>query len=491
MKPETESTVRSRIISFSALLLICLFVSGCALFRPDHVDVQERVVLASEYSFSGDTNAQAFARNWWDDIDDPQLQELMVKALQSNFSIVQAEARVRQAYAVEKKVRSGSYPSASIQSSAGVTEREDAGSSEKDMSSESYGLGLAASYEIDLWGALTSSRRAASLRAEASQQDLYTAQMTISAELASTYMQFLAQGEKVKLLKKQIQNERDILNLVELRFRRGQNSALDVLEQRSALKSAESALAPAQAQTAYLLDKLSVLCGMSPGLFELEAADLPSLPTKPQRGLPADLLSNRPDIASAWLQLRASEWDVSQARANRLPNIQLSTSAGYDSDAIGSLFDAWILRLVGDFTAPLLDGGNRKAEVIRQRAVVEEQLAAYRKTVFNAVMEVQDAVRREESQRLFRQAKEEQLELTRQSYDQAMNRYGRGQESFLRVLNANSGMQQLEVSVLDSRLAEWNARIQLYRALGGGWGSVDDISDDIPKEMNPDTGSDQ
>lgn len=483
---------RMRPFHWIACICLSLLSGGCAVFKPDYVEPGNHLELSPEYHSTKDhENSLPIKPAWWCDIEDPQLKRLQQTAVVENFSIARAKARVWQAYAAQKKAGSSLYPSVSLSADAGVTEREESGgASQTENPVEAYGLGVAASYELDLWGSIFSSRRAESLRAQAAEQDLYTAAMTVSAEVGSAYMSLLAQSHKLDVLRAQVQNESEILSLVELRFGRGRNSVLDVLEQRSAVKSAQAAVLPAEAQVSFFMDRLSLLVGGAPGSLNLDMIQLPDLPPEPDKGIPSDLLYRRPDVVAAWMRLLASEWDISEARANRLPNLKLSVSAGYDSAALDTLFDAWILRLIGELTAPLIDAGSRKAEVIRQKALKDERLAAYRETVLNAVLEVQDAARREHTQKRVRSSLEEQLELARQSYQQALRRYGRGQESFLRVLNATAKQNQLELAVLDARLEEWKARIALYRALGGGWEPDQLFDDDIQIEPTPDTESD-
>jgi len=451
-------------------VLACVVVvssTSCAVFAPERRDAGESATIPAAYRVS-DSEGIPVSNRWWEEFGDEQLNGLIAVALTNNLTIAQAEARLRQARALEIEQRSALFPEVAGEASASVTERESDGTSGD--TTESYSLGIAASYELDLWGRVRSLRRSAGLDAAATEADRNTAAMTIAAEVALRYFELLATRQGIALLEQQLETSRDTLELIELRFRRSQVTALDVLQQRQEVAGAEARLPQVRANEQILVDSLSVLLGRSPSEdLPVSIRALPELPPVPEAGIPADLLARRPDIRSAWLKLLAVEWDVSAAKADRLPAIRLSASAAYSSDDTGTLFDNWILNLAGSLTAPFFDAGRRRAEVERQKAIVDERLASYRETVFEGVKDVQDALRREaaagERLSLLRQ----QLDLADSSRAQAMQRYLKGQENYLRVLTATLSKQQLQRDVVTLESERISYRIALYRALGGDW----------------------
>jgi len=174
-------------------------------------------------------------------------------------------------------------------------------------------------------------------------------------------------------------------------------------------------------------------------------------------------------VRQAGLRLRSADWSVSAARADRLPSIRLSASGDYANAEISDLFDDWYANLLGSITGPIFEGGRRKVEVMRTRAVVDERLAAYRETVLNAMKEVEDALVSEQKQQDYLAALERNVELSRYSYDEALNRYRNGQSQYLPVLVALVSRQSLERDCIAAQYDLLQYRINLYRALGGSW----------------------
>jgi len=207
----------------------------------------------------------------------------------------------------------------------------------------------------------------------------------------------------------------------------------------------------------------------TPGTVEIREGGLPSAGPLPHTGLPADLLTNRPDIRAAWMRLTAADWDIAAARANRLPTISLSASAIFSSGRFDLLFDNWVRTLAGSLTAPLFDGGSRRAEVERTRAVAEENLAIYSRTVARAFREVEDALVTESSQKAYIALLEEQLDATRLSLENARLQYRNGRSTYLSYLVAWTSVQRLERQLVNERATLIKNRIALHLALGGDW----------------------
>jgi outer membrane protein TolC len=189
----------------------------------------------------------------------------------------------------------------------------------------------------------------------------------------------------------------------------------------------------------------------------------------PDVGLPADLLGNRPDVRAAGIRLRSSQWQVSAARANRLPALRLTAGGGYGAENLDRLFDNWILTLAGNLTAPIFDGGRRAAEVDRTRAKADENLSAYRLAVLTAVKEVEDALVAESKQRQHLEALKLQREAAGRALEEAGQRYRKGIQDYLPVLTQLLAVQGLDRDLIRQETQLLVERVALYRALGGTW----------------------
>jgi len=192
------------------------------------------------------------------------------------------------------------------------------------------------------------------------------------------------------------------------------------------------------------------------------------------------LLQNRPDIAGALKRLEASDQDLAAARADRLPSLRLTGSGHYDSDELNEIFDNWLVNLGASLTAPIFDGGRRKAEVDIRQAEVQQQLAEYRQLVLSAVREVEDALIRETKIREHIGAVKNQLEAAKSALKEAGTRYLNGLNDYLPVLTQILSVQGLESDLIQRQADLLIARVSLYRAIGGSW--ADELSS--PEKTN-------
>ena len=187
----------------------------------------------------------------------------------------------------------------------------------------------------------------------------------------------------------------------------------------------------------------------------------------PYAGIPSALLENRPDITAAWLRLRAARWAEKAAWANRLPHFDLSATYVTRAAKLDGLFSTWLLDIVAGITAPVFDGGDRKAQHAHQKALADERYHAYRETVLNAVIEVENALVRNLYQDEKRAALEKQLEASRKTLEQAQISYANGKSDYINVLNSLNNTQSLEQQIVREKLVQAKARVTLYRVLGG------------------------
>ncbi len=463
-------------IRIVTLALAALCLGACTAFHPETRDARGYADSLGVYKLYGEA-AVPHISAWWENFSDPQLNGLVASALAENLSLQQAQARLRQAWMLAARQGAARRISAEAAAGAGVSEEHrETDENAPESSTESYSLGLAAAYEVDLWGRLSALEQSAELDAKASEADRNIMAATVASEVTLTYLQILLQREALDVIERQLETGRQNLELVELRFRNSQATALDVLQRREALAQVEALLPGAKANEEVLLQQLAILLGKSPREpLKVTGRSLPSVPAQPETGVPADLLARRPDIRRAGLRLRAADWTLSAARADRLPAIRLSASAKYAAGDASALFDNWIASLAGSLTGPVLDGGRRRAEADRVREVVAERLAAYKETVLTAIGEVQEAMIRENGQQEYLQALQRQMDASRAAREEALARYRKGQENYLTVLSAESGEQQVQRELSQAAYQRLAYRVQLYRALGGDWNRIMDV----------------
>jgi len=452
-----------------AILIALLPLAACT-FNPTRPASPAEPV--GQFSRSGDI---APPSQWWKALPDEQLQALEQAALADNPDLLATRARLDQAAAVARKTGAQLLP----QVDAGLSRQESDGT-------RSYVGSLAASYELDLWGGLQAETESARQAWLASREALDAAAVSLTAEVADTWYQLIEQTGQIELLSEQQQTNRQMLELVELRFDRGKVQATDVLQQRQLIESFEVQLAEARAQQAVLRHQLKALLGQSPTTpgISLPTGELITLPPLPATGLPARLVQQRPDVREAFHTLRAAEADIAKAVADRFPSISLSATLTSTAGGLSGLFDDWVRVLAAELLGPVFDGGQRRAEVERTRAAARAALHDYSSVVINALTEVENALARESQQSLQLQSLERQLQLTGEVVERARFNYTKGSVDYLTVLDALRTHQGLQRDQLTARRQLLSYRIALHRALSGGW-----LADSLEQEVaaNPST----
>lgn len=406
---------------------------------------------------------------WWESVGSLELSRLIDQALAGNFTIREAWARLAQIRSVAVQAGADLYPEAALGGGAEATRSKTAQTAPGSRGDQNVSLGLSISYELDLWGRIRSEREAALLDVDATREDLLTAMVSVSAEVADRWVRIISQRQQVRLLEKQLENNETFLELIELRFRKAMVGALDVYQQKQVVESVRAKIPLSKAQTALLLHELAVLVGRPPRAdLGVAQTGIPALGPLPAVGLPADLLAQRPDVRAAGMRLQAAQWQVAAARANRLPSLLLTGGAQYGASELDLLFDTWLLRLAANLTAPIFDGGRRAAAVDRAGAQVDENLWAYRRAVLTAVKEVEDALVNETNQRAHIHGLEAVKDAAEKGLQEAIARYRKGLSDYLPVLTQLLAVQDLERNLIDQKAQLVRYRIGLHRALGGG-----------------------
>jgi NodT family efflux transporter outer membrane factor (OMF) lipoprotein len=420
-------------------------------------------------SFASVPIGTASTQDWWRDFGSSELSRLVDEAFAGNLSLAEAVARLRQAEAVVRLSEAALRPDLTGEADASVSKVRDPDVGR--YTTEGYSLGLVAGYEVDMWGRLHAVRTAQTLNAAAMREDVVSAALALAAEITSVWLALIEWRGQASLLEEQLQTNRASLDLLELRHRKGMATALDVYQQRQIAAATEALMPQVQEQIHLLSHQLCIMLGRNPGAeFPLDTLELPRLPSFPEVGIPAVLLEQRPDVQAAFFRLGSADWQTAAARADRLPALRLTGALSYrDDEDLNQIFDNWIRNLAASLTAPLLDGGRRKAEVARAMALADERLAQYTRTVLDALREVQDAIARERFRRDYLHRLQAQLDNARATLSEAGNRYRKGLSDYLPVLTALDAVQRLERTALTARRQLLDARVALYRSLGGTW----------------------
>jgi NodT family efflux transporter outer membrane factor (OMF) lipoprotein len=406
------------------------------------------------------TGGASLAERWWTAFDDPELDRLVARALDANLDVESAWQRLRQARAVVAREGAQLYPE--LDGTFDATTREP-GPPESELR-----FGLAASYEVDLWGRIRSSVDAERFRALATLADYQTVALSVSAEVARTWYELVEARSQSTLLAEQVETNETVLRLLRARFGSGQIRAVDILRQKQLVEATRERLIQAETRVEVLENLLAVLLGRAPqeGVDTL-VGDLPELPPLPDTGLPAELVQRRPDVRRAFELLQAADRDLAAAISNRYPRLSLSASLSTSDAGADELFDDWMRSLAGNLLAPLFDGGRRRAEVDRNEALRAQRLYEYGQATLVAFREVEDALIQEAKQLERIESLREQVDLASRAYEQLQIEFFNGLADYIDVLTALTEQQQLRRDLIAARRDLLEFRIALYRALAG------------------------
>jgi len=410
---------------------------------------------------------------WWQDFGDPVLDQIVGEALANNPSLLEAEARVRQAaaQAVIAGARLSPFLGAGAQS--GGSERFIGKSEFADptVQAQSHGVALNFSWELDLWARIRSGQAAAVADVEASRAFYHGARLSLAAQTAKAYFTVVESARQVKVAKDNLVSAEGLLERIRDRFGEGLRTALDLKFSESEVSSAAARLTARLRILDASKRQLETLMARYPDAMLTAAAKLPSAPPAVPTGIPADILSRRPDLVAAEKQYVAAFYRVAAAEKSLYPRISLTGEAGLASsaleDVVSGNFGVW--SLVGSLTQPIFEGGRLRANIRGAKAREDEQVAVFANSVLRALAEVEISLAADGF--LSRQEIEIAglVEESQASVDLSEERFLSGLASFLGVLEARRRYFTAQSELLRTQLDRLTSRIDLYVALGGGF----------------------
>ncbi|WP_323168258.1 efflux transporter outer membrane subunit [Pseudomonas atacamensis] len=415
-------------------------------------------------------------RQWWTQFGSPELERLVEQARLGSYDLAAAVARVRQAEASATIAGAPLLP----ELKAGLNANRQKlihgkGYSQLDVSPENrsldyYDAELSASYEIDFWGGKRAARDSAVFGVQASEFDRATVELTLLSGVANSYTQALALREQARIAELNLKNAQNVLQLVQTRFDAGSATALELAQQKSLVAEQQRRLPLVQQQAREALISLAALLGQPVQTLPLPTQSFGQLHWPDiASGVPSDLLSRRPDIASAEAKLATAQADVTVARAAMLPKITLTASLGSGADLAADLLRTTFYNLSSGLTAPIFNNGRLSAERDKAKARQDELLQTYRGAIINGFADVEKALSSIRGLDEQRQWQSEELNQAQTAFDIAQSRYQAGAEDLLTVLQTQRTLYAAQDLNVQLRLSRLQASIALYKALGGGW----------------------
>jgi multidrug efflux system outer membrane protein len=464
----------NRLLRFTSTSVAALALASCAL-GPDYEEPE--VPVPDEWQSPAQPGDSIAALDWWELFGDPRLVGLIETALRDNRELAIAMARIEEARAALGFVRADQYPN--VNGAAGAARGNTMiGAPAPGQISEAFILAADFNFEIDLWGKLRRSTEAARADLLATVEARNVVAITLIADVASFYLLLLDLDERVGVAQRTRKTREDSLAIIQARFDRGTVPLIDVNQAQIELADATADLAALERQQQETVNALSVLLGRNPGELE-RASGLGGVLRPPQipAGLPSELLERRPDVRQASQELAAQTARIGVAEALRFPSLSLTGTLGLASndldDFISSDNKAW--GIGADLLGPIFDAGRNRSRVEAERARTEQLLAAYQLTVLRAFQEVEDTLIAIDTYGRESAAREFQVEAARSAATLSRARYNGGVTSYLEVLESERSLFRAELQSSATRRQQAVAVVSLYKALGGGWPTQDDI----------------
>ena len=450
------------------LLPLLFLLNACSPLAPIQPEQPE---LPHSYRAEQPAHAETLPDHWWESFGDPQLNQLQQQLLNSNLDLRQALFRIEQLEALQRASAAGLWPDLTL---SGSINREKNPASSNPTISNNQRVSLAASYEVDLWNRLHDKSAAAQLRSDAGRREVQSLLLSLTAQLAEQYFMATEQRAQLQLVEGQIGHYRQLIETIGNRYRAGLAEARELYQARQNLARAEALLPQYRTGLTRAENSIALLLGQLPQAQLTRIDALPELTSAVDAGLPASLLTQRPDVSAALSSLRAADRELAAALADRLPAINLSATAYYSASQLArGDIDGTFWTLALGLAQPLFDGGRREAETDRQQALRDEQLAGYQKVILTAVQEVETALVADHNSA----ERQKWLQLQRQASQQerlhAHDNYRYGLLSSQDLLASEIRYLEISSQVINGQRQWLSNRISLARALGGNWMSAE------------------
>ena len=484
----------------SLLLFLLLSLASCAVTPPARVTELNIPTTWNEKTDHGQETKVLLLSLWWTTFNDPVLTSLIDRGVTENRDLREATARVRETRALRTVADSDTWPqigsgalytrslgsSNAISSSfsgSGQGTGDESTNGTSSSSGNAFGVGeerdffqtrFDASWELDLFGRVHWSVKAAEADTAVAQENHRTVLVSLLAEIARNYVELRGFQHRLVIAQNNIRAQQDSVAVTTERFEAGITSAQDVAQAESLLATTRSQVPTLQIGVRQSSHRLGVLIGQPPGalLDELsQAAPIPTTELDGTLGLPSDLLRRRPDIRQAERELAATTARLGVAMADLYPRFSLTGLVGLQSLDATDLI-SWPSRAWGigpRVSWPVFDAGRIRAKIRAQDARQEQALARYEQAILISLEEVENALVAYIKERVRQRWLSEAVKASREAADVASERYRSGLENFLNVVIAQRSLYDSQDALAQSQIAIASNLVALYKALGGGW----------------------
>jgi outer membrane protein, multidrug efflux system len=465
----------SRFIGLVLLSAVIGLPAGCTVgpkyVRPNYM-APPAFRSADNTPDSSDTRTSLGDEEWSKVYQEPELQELIRKALANNYDVRIAAQRILEQQAQVRIVRSQQFPNVTVGGSGiGATVPSNLGV-QLPSPLAAGSLSVSASWTPDFWGLYRQQTEAAREQLLAQEWARRAVQMTLVQEVATDYIQLRALDRQLEITRETVKVRQGSVDLTRTLESGGSVPLSDVRESEQLLYTATSQIPQLEEQIQQQDNALAFLIGENPG--PIAHQDPNALTPPPQDlpvGVPSQLLERRPDIQESEAQLIAANAQIGVARAQFFPNLTISGSGGVGGESLSGLFSTagQTIYGIGSLTQPIFEGGKLRGQLQLSEAAKEEMVLNYQKTIAGAFRDVSDALIASNKQRVNREEQEKLVAAAEDATRLARIRYQGGSTAYLEVLTTDSNLYTAELNLVNAQQDEALSLVQLYGALGGGW----------------------
>ena len=456
-----------------AAALVAGLTTACA---PDLAPLEgDTPELPAAFAAASKNDTSEIAQ-WPDLFGSAELSALARAAAEGNLDIAAAAARIRQAEGAAQVAGASLVPE--ISGAQGASRSLSPGTMRaasppfNRTATNSFSLGLSASYMLDLFGRERLLAQTAQADAIAAQLDRETIVLATTASLSNLYFQLLASQDRRRFALDNIRTAEQVLEAIRARAEVGTATELDVAQQEGVVASQRASIPALEQAITQNCNLIAVLTGATPESVRLTGGSLRALRTPIVRpGLPSDLLARRPDIASAEWRLAAERANVEAARRAFLPSITLTASGSFQSVAFKNLMrpDALAASLAQGLTQPIFDGGALSGKLRQAEGREIESLQTYRKAILTALSDVENALIAVEQTMRHERLQAQVVATAQRAQNITAERLREGTIDVVTLLNTQLTLFQAQDQLTQVRLQKYQAYVSLFQALGGGW----------------------
>lgn len=429
---------------------------------------------ADDASITSDAKPSLGDEQWASVYREPELQDLIRKALANNYDVRIAAQRILEQQAQVRITRSQQFPSVTVGGTGiGATLPSSLGTQIPSPLVDGS-FNVSAAWTPDFWGLYRRQTEAARAQLLAQTWAQRAVQLTLVQQVATTYLQIRALDAQLEITRGTIKVRRDSVNLTKTLEGGGSVPLSDVRQAEQLLYAATSEVPQLEEQIQQQENNLALLMGENPGpIVHQDPNALAPPPQDLPLGLPSELLERRPDIQQAEATLIAANAQIGVARAQFFPNLSISASGGVGGDSLSSIFDpaGKTIYGIGSLAQPLFEGGKLRGQLQLSQETKQEMVLNYQKTIAGAFRDVSNALIALNKERAYREQQQKLVEAASDATRLARLRYQGGSTSYLEVLTTDSNLFAAQLNLVTAQQAEALTLVQLYGALGGGWQS--------------------